>query len=509
MDKDINYFISECNDYDKLDEHIDFLKNNNLKIDLDSNKFLKLDNLKKKKIYKYLKSNKEINLIKLDFLVDALSYKDKYNLTENEIENITNDVEELLENDEILLSSNIDPYNFTRFSNIKNLNKLEIIYKKEDITISKYNFDYLNNHHKIENLGIYILPKSASPGFQNFRKNIEYLKKKKQFKIYLFLDDIKQNLDSNDLNFLNNVYEINYIQDLSDNKLENLIYEKQLTMLIYIYGLYKRRNVVLNKPSPIQICYQEPPVIYPKLIYDYNLIDINLYDSLKKYAKIDESKYQFITLKKNFILPMPFYFNYFETNEPKFNINCIKIGLIAYSPKISHELIRLIKNIINSNQNIYLTIYGYIDEKWINNIFNSKQIILDNYINSNPYKLLDNIFFIDSISYNNHSTALEIIKLKRPFIGYLNINKYHGCFSYSLIKFLKMEKYFLANNINDYTNLVKLYTHDENVYKRMYHKFIKKLNQYNVLENNYYVDDFSDTLNNFYNNYRQENYLEK
>lgn len=206
---------------------------------------------------------------------------------------------------------------------------------------------------------------------------------------------------------------------------------------------------------------------------------------------------------------MPYYFNYFDVNEPKFNKNSVKIGLIAYSPKISHELINLVKKIINLNPNIYITIYGYIDKKWINELFNSKQVILDTYDNSNPYKLSENIFFIDSISYNNHSTALEIIKLKRPFIGYLNVNRYHGCFSYSLIKFLKMEKYFLADNIIDYINLIKLYTYNENVYKRMYHKFIKKLNESNILENNYYVDDFSDTLNKFYKYYRNDNYLEK
>ena len=507
MDEVINYFKSECNDYNKFNEHIDFLKKNNLKIDLDASKFLNLNNLKKKKIYRYLNPNKEINIEKFNFLVDALSNKDRYFLSQNEIENITNDVEELLENDEILLSSNIDPYNFTRFSNIKNLNKLDLLYKKENIKASNYNFDYINSHDKIENLGLYILPKSASPGFKNFRKNIQYLKKK--FKVYLFIDDNKENLDFNDLNFMDNVYEVNFVSNFTDNELEELIYEKKLTLLIYIYGLYKRRNVVLNKPSPIQISYQEPPVIYPKFIYDYNLIDNNLYDLLKKYAKIDEERYKIIALKNNFILPMPYYYEYLKISEPNYNKNNIKIGLIAYSPKISHEIVKLIKNIINLNPNIYITIYGYMDSKWISEIFNSKQVILDNYDNSDPFKLLENIFFIDSISYNNHSTALEIIKLKRPFIGYLNVNRYHGCFSYSLIKFLKMEKYFLADNIIDYTNLIKLYTYNKNVYKRMYHKFIKKLNESNILENNYYVDDFSDTLNKFYNNYRQDNYLEK
>ena len=442
----------------------------------------------------------DIDNEKLIFFIDALSSKDKYLLSENEMENITKDLENMLENEEILSKCNIDPYNFTRFSNLNNLNKINILFK--NLNIKKNNFDYIKNHDKIEKLGLYILPKSASPGFKNFRKNINYLKKK--YKIYLFLENDKESMDSSDLEFLENVYEVNFVNNLSDEKLKNLIYEKKLTLIIYIYGLYLRRNVVLNKPCPIQINYQEPPVIYPNSVYDYNLIDINLYDILKKHAKIDESIYKFITLKKNYILPMPYYYDKIEIKEPKFNKDCIKIGLIAYSPKISNELIKLIKKIINLNPNIYITIFGYMDRKWIDQLFNTKQVILDNYENNNPVKLFEYIFFIDSISINNHSTALEVIKIKRPFIGYLNINKYLGCFSYSLIKSLNMEKYFLASNIDDYINLIKLYTYNENVYKRMYHKFIKKLNQSSNLDNEYYINDFIDTLDKFYIKYKQD-----
>ena len=507
MNDIINYFNSGLNDENKFNEYVNYLESNNLKIDLDVQKFINLDDFKKKKIYMYLNSNYDIDLAKLNFLIDALSFKDKYLLTENEIENITNDVENILEKEEILSNSNIDPYNFTRFSNLKNLNKINHLYENINLNRKTKNFDYINKHNNIENLGLYLLPKSASPGFKNFRKNIEYLKKK--FKLYIFLDDNENNMDLSDLNFLKNVHEINFVFNLTDIELEDLIYQKKLTLIIYIYGLYKRKNVVLNKPAPIQISYQEPPVIYPISIYDYNLIDINLYHILKKHANIDESLYKFITLKNNFILPMPYYYDHIETIEPKFDKNKIKIGLIAYSPKISHELISLIKKIINLNPNIYITIFGYINQNWINKLFDTKQVKLDTYINSNPSKLSEYIFFIDSISYNNHSTALEVLKIKRPFIGFLNINKYHGCFSYSLIKSLKMEKYFLADNIGDYINLIKLYTYNENVYKRMYHKFTKKLNQSKILENHFYVDDFTHTLNEFYKKFRKNNYFEK
>ena len=498
----ITYFNDESYENDKTNNAIDYLKNNNLKIDLDGNKFNKLTNEQKKNIYTHINSSKDINSTKMTFITDALSFKDRYSLTENEMEYFTNELEKLYENEDILDSTFIDPFNFTRFSNFNNLNKLQFLLKNNE-SVNR-DFSYLKNHNKIEKLGIYMLPKSASPGFKNFRKIINTLKKK--LDLYLFIDDSQTSMDSSDLSFFDDVKEVNYVSNLNDSELEDLLSEKQLTIMIYIYGLYKRKSVVLKKPSPIQISFQEPPVIYPNDIYDYNFIDEYLYKLLLKYAKIDESKYNFLTLKKNFILPMPYYSNTLQAMDPKYDPKCIRIGVIAYSPKISHELVRLIKKIIALNPNIYVTIYGYVDKNWIDELFNSSQVIHDTYNNTYPDKLLGNLIYIDSISYNNHSTALEILKLKRPFIGYKNINKYHGCFSYSLMKFLKMDKYFLADNIDDYVNLIKLYTYNEQVYKRMYHKFIKKLDESKILSDNNYVDDFTNTLNEFYQNYRKENF---
>ena len=143
------------------------------------------------------------------------------------MENITKDLENMLENEEILSKCNISPYNFTRFSNLNNLNKINILFKNLNI---KNNFDYIKNHDKIEKLGLYILPKSASPGFKNFRKNINYLKKK--YKIYLFLENDKESMDLSDLEFLENVYEVNFVNNLSDEKLKNLIYEKTTYIII-------------------------------------------------------------------------------------------------------------------------------------------------------------------------------------------------------------------------------------------------------------------------------------
>ena len=158
-------------------------------------------------------------------------------------------------------------------------------------------------------------------------------------------------------------------------------------------------------------------------------------------------------------------------------------------------------NIVESKKNIIITVYGFINSEWFKKIFPSEQIKLDTYDNTNPIKLQDNIIYIDSISYNNHSTALEILKLKIPFIGYLNKNRYHGLFSESLIKTIKMEDDFLADNINKYTNLIKLYTYDESAYNKFYDKFIKKLDESKILSDEDYADNLAKTLNNFYIDY--------
>ena len=496
----ISYFNNSSYENIKTNNAISYLKENNLKIDLDKDNFNKLSNEQKKNIYKFINLKEED---KLNFLTNTLAYKDSYLLNEYDMKYFTNELEKLYENSELTSSIFIDPYNFTRFSNITNLNNLTNVIKN-DYVINR-DFSYLKSHDNIQKLGFYILPKSASPGFKNFRKIVNSLKK--MYNLYLFIDDSKASMDSSDLSFFDDVTELNFVSDLSNQSLENLINQKDLTIMIYIYGLYKRKDVVLKKPSPIQISFQEPPVIYPNYVYDYNLIDKNLYEALKKYAKIDDSIYKIITLKENFILPMPHYSQtYLHVTEPKYNPDCIKIGLIAYSPKISDELVQLVKKIILLSPNIYVTIYGYVNKEWINGLFNSNQVIHDTYNNTYPDKLLGNHLFIDSIVQNNHSTALEIIKLKRPFIGYLNKNKYHGCFSYSLMKSLKMDKYFLSDNIDDYVNLIKLYTYNEHVYNRMYHKFIKKLDESNILSDNKYVDDFTNTLNEFYQNYRKENF---
>jgi len=495
---DINsYFNLGIYNEDETNTYLEnLIKSNDMKIDINYDNFNKLTNIQKKKLFPFLnKENDDYKKISTNLLIDINSSKDQYSLDYNDMVYYQRKVVELLQ-DKDNLKYDIDPYNFTRFGHIKELNNIDkVIHISEN---PKYDNNYIKNHKNIEKLGIYILPKNASPGFKNFRGIIQYLKK--HFNIYLFLENNENDLDEDDLIFIKDVTEVHYISNKTDEEVSDLIYNKNLTILVAIYGFYKRKNVMLMKPSKIIVSYQEPPVIYPKSCYDYNLIDINLYNSLKRYAKIDENKFNFIKMD-NFILPIPFYSKYNEIKKPIYDNNNIRIGLIAYAPKISHELIKLVNNIVEIKKNIIITVYGFINSEWFKKIFPSEQIKLDTYDNTNPIKLQDNIIYIDSISYNNHSTALEILKLKIPFIGYLNKNRYHGLFSESLIKTIKMEDDFLADNINKYTNLIKLYTHDESAYNKFYDKFIKKLDESKILSDEDYADNLAKTLNNFYIDY--------
>jgi hypothetical protein len=485
--------------YDKVitDDHIKSIKLYNFDISISHNKFNKLDNIQKKSLFPYLKKTDEYEKISVELLIDINSYKDKYLLNYDDMKYYDNKLEILLSNDNITNKYKIDPYNFTRFGNISNLNNISNV-----ISISQeplYNNDYIKNHKTIEKIGIYILPKASSPGFKNFRSIIKYLKN--LFNIYLFLDNTESELDNNDKMFIDGVTEVHYISKSSNIELSKLIHEKKLTILISIYGFYRRKDVILSKPCPLIISYQEPPVIYPKTCYDYNLIDNNLYDILKQYTKIDENMFNFIKID-GFILPIPYYSDYSIIKTPVYDPNCIRIGLITYSPKMSHELVKLVNGIIKINKKIFITIYGYINNDWFKIIFPSEQIKLDRYDNTNPIKLQENILFIDCITYNNHSTALEILKLKIPFIGYSCKNRYHGLFSKSLIKSIKMEKYLLADNIVDYIKLIKLYTFNEELYFKLYKKYIKKLDESNILSDEYYANNLSKTLNSFYDNYK-------
>lgn len=482
------------------DIYIKKLIKKNKKIDITFDEFNNLTNNQKKIIFPYILENEYIDEINFTFLPDVNGHKDKYLLNYDEMKYFQKEIEDKFDKLENLknIKVKIDPYNLIRFSSMKNINKIDKVIEIPQQNM--YNLEYVKDHKKIERLGVYILPKNASPGFKNFRMQIRYLSK--NFNLYLFIDNNEDEMDDIDKEILKKLENVYYVGSMDDKSLSELIYEKKLTILISIYGFYKRKIMILTKPAAIMVSFQEPPVIYPKTCYDYNLIDKNLYNVLKKF-NIDEDKFNFITLKKNFILPIPLYSSFNKISEPQFDETSIKIGIIMYPPKINYEVIDLINSIIKINKNIIVTIYGYMQEEWIKMIFPSDQIRHDKYDNSNPVKLLENILFLDPMFINSHSTALEIIKIKRPIIGYVNKDKYLGNFTQSLMKSLNMEKYFLADNLNDYIKLVKLYVYSKELYLKMYSKFIKKLNESSILEEKYYINDFIDNLNSFYKNYKK------
>jgi len=478
--------------------NLEKLKSSDLNIDISYDNFNKLDKIQKKKLFPFLnKKNNDYEKIYVNLVIDLNANKDDYMPNYEDLIYYQRKAEELFKNKTILEKYYPDPFNFSRYSNIDNLNNIESTISIN--TKNKYDNSYIKSHNKIERLGIYILPKHASPGFKNFRRILNFIKDK--FDIYLFLDNKKEDLDDDDMEFIKDINNIFYLSNLTDNAVADLMYEKKLTMLISIYGFYMRKNVMLMKPAPIIISYQEPPVIYPESCYDYNLIDRYLYDSLKKYANIDETKFKFINLDI-FILPVPFYSKFNNLIRPFYNKKKIKIGLIVYSPKISHELVKLVNRIIKI-KNVYITIYGFNNIRWLKNLFPSEKIIISSYENTNPVKLQDNILFIDSVNYNNHSTALEILKLKIPFIGYKNIKRYHGLFSESLIKIIGMENYLLADNIDDYVKKVKLCICNEEVYYKLYDRFVNKLDKSKILSDEFYSEKLSETINNFYSNYKK------
>ena len=487
--------IIKINDYtllknrEKFNNLIDQYIKNSKKIDCSYVYFFSFDDIDQKKLYILLdeKSN-SFAKISSRFLPDLNLNKHKYLLGYEELKFFKNITENFYSNVSLLKNNHIEPYNFTRFSNINNLDNYKHIFKS-------YHFDnkVIKKHNKILRLGFYILPRNRSPGFNNFRAIVPHLAK--HFDIYFFLDNDQSLLDSYDMKFFKDATVFN-VDKLNSNQLYEKIKSMDLSLLIYIYGFYSRKDLVLKKPCNIQIHFQEPPVIYPKSCFDFNLIDIHLYDILKKYSNLDFNYYGFINLKKNFILPIPFYSDYSKTFCPNVNSDDIKIGVICYDPKICYKFIDLVNKIIQLNDKITFTFYGHIDSEWFNILFNNPKIKKDIYNNKSPDKLLTNYLLIDTINYNNHSTALEALKLKIPFIGISNYRRYNACFSQSLLKSIKMENELLVDSSSKMIKLIEKYINDKEFYLQMCNKLSNNIDKYFTYE--YYSNDFVDTLNQFY-----------
>lgn len=480
------------NDQNKINNFVNECIKLNKKIYLSFDQFFSLFEQKyQKKIFIILDENyNSYSKICARLLPDINLNKSKYLLNYYEILYFSMITELFYSNKNNLLSNHLEPYNFTRFSNIKVLDNTKYIFNKHKPII---NYTPKRKHKFLKNLGFYILPKNKSPGFNNFRAVVPFLSS--HYNLFFFLDNEESLMDSNDKILFKNTT-IYYIDKLNNNEIFDIITKCDLSLLIYIYGFYKRKELVFKKPCSIQVHFQEPPVIYPNFCFDYNLIDKHLYDIIIKYSNINLNEYNFICLKKNFILPVPFYSNFKKTFIPKLKSN-ISIGIVCYDPKICHNFISLVNEILKLNNKIYITIYGNMPDEWFRIIFPNQRIKKDLYNNKNPYKLLDHYLFIDTLNYNNHSTALEILKLKIPFIGITNFKRYNGCFSQSLLKFIKMENELLTESPNQMLHLISKYMNDNKTYFSMCKKLSSNIDKYFTHE--YYSNDFRDSLNKFYN----------
>ncbi len=476
-------------------EIINFINNLDNSLSEKKSKFNSVSDIEKKKIYPFLESD-DTDDITFEFLVDANVNKDRYELTDLEMIYFQRKVCNFIKKNENVVKNYIDPYNVTRVSPLSLIN---FTFDNETISkndlIKNKDFSYVKNHNKIEKLGIYLLPKEASPAFKNFKMVINFLKK--HFDLYIFLENNEYDMDECDKFILSNTNHY-YIANKSDGELFDFIYDKQLTLLISIYGFWKRQNTFKGKPVPVMVNYLEPSIIYPTYFYDYNLVDEHIDEVLK--TVLDTNKFKTMVLKDTFIFPIPYYSNFKTLKDPVYNPEDIRLGVILHGAKISYKLVKLLKEIISISPKIKLTIYGYFKDGWVKKLFDSDQVVHDKYDHKNPDKLLDNILYIDTIIYNNHSTALELLKLRRPLISYFNNKTYHGSFSQSIIKNINMEKYLLAKNITQYKKLVELYISNEKTYNKLYQKFVKNIDDSKILSFENYAEKLANSLNDSFNN---------
>ena len=61
----------------------------------------------------------------------------------------------------------------------------------------------------------------------------------------------------------------------------------------------------------------------------------------------------------------------------------------------------------------------------------------------------------------------------------------------------------LADNIDDYVKKVKLCICNEEVYYKLYDRFVNKLDKSKILSDEFYSEKLSETINNFYSNYKK------
>ena len=271
--------------------------------------------------------------------------------------------------------------------------------------------------------------------------------------------------------------------------------------LIFIYGFFKRRNVVLAHPSKYTFHYLDPLYnLYTKRLYDYNIIDKYGYNELKAFNPEVDNDLGIIKLDVPVI--MTSVCNVFEISRPIYNPEQIKIGLILNECKLCNKTINIINKILTKNNKIYLTVYAFCDKTWLFSNFNKKyysRIELKIYDNHNYMnELQNNLLYIDTILCSGHSTAMEIIKSSRPIIAFKNKTKFFGLVASNIIQHIDMCDELCADNEDKYLELVLHHLQNETNYMELYNQFIYQLEKSNILDNSKYAEELYNKLNELY-----------
>jgi hypothetical protein len=451
---------------------------------------------------KLLNNNSLNNEDKLKIYIDMISNKSKYNFNMKNYNYLIDNINILLNDENLCKSTDLfnimyysyfDKINF--FNNIKtfcnNINKYDNSFQS-----SILNQLILNKENKLNNLGIYTLY-DQSPAFKNVIEVISFLSILTKITLYVETDNIDEKYDKYIKNKEN--IKIVLVGNKNDDETIDLIKKENHIFLIFIYGFYRRKNVVLSHPAKYTFHFLDVPTLFTKHIYDYNIIDKYNYQHLYNINNNIDIDFGLLKLElPNHCTPIC---NNFELYRPIYNSTKIQIGLILNECKLCPTIINIINKILSKNINIYLTIYAFCDKIWLLNNFKKYTSRIDIKIyDNNNYKneLQNNLLYIDTILCSGHSTTMEIIESRRPIIAFNNNKNYFGLITTNIIRHIGMENELIANNEDDYIKLVLKYLNNEQNYYKLYDNFINNVEKSKITDNNNYAIKFYDKLNELY-----------
>jgi hypothetical protein len=435
---------------------------------------------------------------KLKMFIDMISNKSKYDFDMRQYDNVLQTINKMMDNEQ--LCNKIDLFYIIYYSDFNSPNWLNHI-KYFCNAIQPYDNTYhptLGNitADKLINLGIYTLY-DQSPAFKHSIEVISFLSEIVPITLYVEGTTIDSKYDKYIKDKAN--LKIEFIGDKTDEELTNIMKKYNHIFLIFIYGFYKRHNVVLAHPAKYTFHYLDTYNIYTKRLYDFNIVDKYSYNYLKKYNPDVENEFGLVKLD----VPVHMYptCNECSIQRPKYNSDKIQIGLIINECKICDKIINIINKILSKNKNIFLTIYTYCDKTWLLRHFNKyhSRIDVKSYDNNNYMnELQNNLLYIDSVLYNGHSTSMEILKCNRPLIAFKNKSKYFGLVSSNIIKHIDMCNELCADTVDKYIELVLKHLKTKDSYYKLYDKFVANMEKSKILDNKHYAKELYNKLSELY-----------